>query len=469
MEDYPLFRRVLRIGTSNIIGQLASFLGVIAYANVTTPAVLGRYFLLISLVNILGSLATAGVSSNIPRELPRALNPGIPFGSALAITSVQTTAIIIVLPAFSSTIRHLIGIGILPIQLILLPTIFALVGGDLLRGEKRAPLSEKIEAMTKLAIYTCGIVLYFTGHGPFFSFMAGYGASRVLQIVAIAVAAETQPVIPSVGDIWSFFTRSKYLYLSRISNLGFEWIDTLFIGFFLGSAAVAAYEIVWRITSVSNILTNATVADIYPRLSTGVEKITRQQYDILDEGAYFYSITPIIPAMPGAFLLGADMLGIIYGGSYRYAWIALTILFLGRFAFSISSISNTILFSLDLDHFASQIDVITLLINLVLDLTLIPILGISGAALGIAITYFLSCIAKTYLVYDSHVTKPPTKRMLFSSMSAIIMGAAVETIRIFLPIRNIFNLIAIISFGILLYSTILVRLDRQLWQDIMQS
>ena len=105
-------------------------------------------------------------------------------------------------------------------------------------------------------------------------------------------------------------------------------------------------------------------------------------------------------------------------------------------------------------------------VNIVLDLILIPILGISGAALATLITFALYAVLG-YRVLSGFISvrfeRTALKNIVLASS---LMGIVVFILRLIIPFMSLFALVGIVALGGLVYLVILIKIDSGIHDEL---
>jgi len=461
--ERSIYQKLFAAGGASIVGQITSFVGVVLYANSVPSDILGQYFLLISVVSVSSFLATAGISTNVTRRVGKQEESRQAISAGLLLASLVAAFVIIALIGGSEIIESYLNRKPLALYVLIFPTTLAEFMGAVLRGEEKADTVELVDTGRRILMYAGGVILVSTGQPAYESFTLAYFVGRTSQLSLLKLTSRYTLQVPSRTTTWEFFLESRYLYFSRFTGLGFEWIDTLLIGAFLSPAAVAAYEIVWRFSAFSNIGTNTTVSVFFPRFAALQKEGNFEKLTHYVERAYFYAPVLIIPVCFGTLVVGSDLLGLVYGEEYRYVGSVLFVLFLGRYLYSLSRISSSVLYSGGDDIYTSTIDGISVVINAVGNLLMIPTFGIIGAAVATSLAYGVNSLGKGIRMNQNHTLRFPIRRTLRAVGGAVIMTLIVSQIGFE---DSLVTLVARILVGGAVFTGVILLLDVETRRDI---
>jgi len=175
------------------------------------------------------------------------------------------------------------------------------------------------------------------------------------------------------------------LFISGLSYIILYHSDRLLIGYFLDLANVSYYSVMNNISSIIFILSNITFFGTLPLLSYYWNK--KKIKETKETLSFFisYSLILIIPTITGLLLASKKIIPIIATSEYiQYSYLIYYIAF-GFFFNMILGVYDYIFILNDKTNYIFTFTSISALLNLVLNIILIPLYGIAAAA---ATTFF---------------------------------------------------------------------------------
>ena len=196
---------------------------------------------------------------------------------------------------------------------------------------------------------------------------------------------------------WKLFHFGKYVFGTNFSSMLFNRMDVMMLGAFINPVAVSLYNVASRVNNYMEVPMNSLAQVIYPRI---IEK----QAESLIEVAKLYekSIALLFlisaPAAILTFIFAEPMVIILAGQEYLEARIVLKLLVVGGlikpwgrlFGITLDAIGQPIL------NFRMLI--LSLLINISLNATLIPMMGLEGAAVATLLAIWITIILGQFLL-----------------------------------------------------------------------
>jgi O-antigen/teichoic acid export membrane protein len=172
------------------------------------------------------------------------------------------------------------------------------------------------------------------------------------------------------------------LFLSGVTGLILNWIDTVSIGYFLGSADVGIYQSAYLLGTTIGLIQSVVGTSLYPNFGT---LLAEGRFQTLQEryqwGVKLITILTMAPAMY-LIIFSDHSLLIIFGESYAEASTALTIVAIGQYISVSIGPATVLLKSLKSTNYILITTALAVVLNAVLNFTLIPNFGFAGAAIA---------------------------------------------------------------------------------------
>jgi O-antigen/teichoic acid export membrane protein len=115
---------------------------------------------------------------------------------------------------------------------------------------------------------------------------------------------------------------------------------------------------------------------------------------------------------------------------------------------------------------AFWITVIAAIVNILLDIVLIPILGITGAALATLIAMIINAIGAHVLLSRIITVKFEYRAIKNILRAAGVMAIFLMCIHFLLPLSHVIAVLAVVITGALIYTFVLLKLDREMHDEI---
>lgn len=180
----------------------------------------------------------------------------------------------------------------------------------------------------------------------------------------------------------------------------FGHIDTLMLGLLGDEKEVGAYRVAVQLSMLVIFALAVVNQVLQPKISelhaqSDMERLQK----LLADSSLLMFLATLLPALVAA-AIAPQLLGFVFGEEYRVAASALQILILGQAINVFFGSVGTILNMTGLEKLAMRGMVIAILVNIGLDVLLIPSLGLTGAALASALTLTIWNAILRYYVKD---------------------------------------------------------------------
>ncbi len=267
----------------------------------------------------------------------------------------------------------------------------------------------------------------------------------------------TSKVFPQFNTTKASYTLKKLLtyslplVINNLTILVMLWTDTLLIGYFKTPTDVGIYNAAAPTAAMMYLFPQALLALFLPVLTGLYAQNNLKDFNTVYRIAVKW-ITLTNAALLSLFiLLSVPLLHLFFGASYISGAAVLIILSLGYFIYYIALISNNILLIYEKTTTILYASSAGSILNILLNILLIPHYGIAGAALATSLSYLVVSIIFFIITY-----KLTSVRLFDSFFFKELSAATLATLISFfllhsLSLSPIFTLLIISSFFTLTY------------------
>lgn len=196
--------------------------------------------------------------------------------------------------------------------------------------------------------------------------------------------------------------------------------DAVVLGFFRPDSDVGIYNLAAKVYTILKTLLNAIVVVAIPRLSNDIGGNKRQEYYSLLEKIRNVLYLIVFPCIVGLFFESRNVMLLIGGAEYESGYLPLRVLcFAMFFAIFGSFYSQCVLVPKRRDKIYFIATVVSAIVNIGLNITIIPYLGMAGAALT---TIIAEAIVVSFCAYAS---KKERKNIKYSGTFSVVIGCIV--------------------------------------------
>lgn len=277
-------------------------------------------------------------------------------------------------------------------------------------------------------------------------------------IIQIAVLGNIELTMPSIEYLQRSLGYSGWLVFSRIGSQISSKADRLLLGFFIGASAVGIYSIAYGLGGILLMLVHPINYAIFPEFSRLISDGRRDMVSKITNKGVEYYLLLITPAIVGLTLTSDDILSLIISNNVQEAAEVVPVVALGISLLGLGQLYGTSLIANKLTKQVSLIRGGASAANILLNLVLIPPLGVLGAAFSTAATYALS----SGLIYNKYRQSfnfnPNWVHVFRIGVATSVMAVGIRR----LPTENV---IVVIPAGILLFFAVMVILG---WDEIFE-
>jgi O-antigen/teichoic acid export membrane protein len=262
----------------------------------------------------------------------------------------------------------------------------------------------------------------------------------------------------------SIMKQSWPFFLSAIVDIIAFKVDIIMISIMKGNIAVGYYSAAYKLLEALMFIPGIFATSIYPAISKFFISSPESLKMVYQKG-FKYLLIIAFPIAVGTTLLADKIMLLIYKGEFVQSILALQILIWTIPFIFLSSLLGIMLASINRQKLAFKINIICMLLNVVINLILIPKYSFIGSSLATVITSLVSLILCYHFIskfiFKFALSKLITKTLLSNLVMALFI--------IYLMDINLSLLICIaivIYFTMLFISGILSKEDLKLLKQI---
>ncbi len=420
--------------TAASIGQkIISFVYFTIIARIIGVENTGQYFFALTFQNIFAVFADFGVAQVLTREISKssektqsifstALGSKFVFGGAAYVAVV----IFVNLLGYSDQIKNLIYLAGLTMWFDNFHSLFYAV----FRAKRNLFFeSAGIVGSQLLTLLIGTIALIF--RLPLIWLIAAYTIPSFLNMIfsgCLAVKYLGIRIQMSFKQIhWKEFLAMAWPFaLAGIIGRLYAYSDSLLMSKMLGERELGWWSVPYKITFAFQFIPLALSASVYPVFSS-LWLSDRAALAKLFEKSWRYLFTIVFPLSAGIFAIAGPFISTVYGDNYLPSILPLRVLMISLFFGYLSLLTGALLNAIGQQRKQTSIMAGALVINLALNIMLIPAVGIVGAAISALVSNVFIWIIGYVLIqkYIEFNHKTIFIYALRSFFPAIIMGLLV--------------------------------------------
>ena len=442
------------------------FLSTIYFAHILGPAPLGAYFLFVAYFGTLNLIGDGGFGIAAVKRISEGKEQNEYLSAfvflRILLLAVSVTALLLIEPYLKDVTSSGIFIWLI---LALIVSVFSSSTAMAVYGTGKVgvfQISAFLDVLIRIIFQVIAVFLGFEVAGLAGGFVAGMIAGGILNFYYF----ELRLVWFRVSHLKSLFGFSFWIFLTSSGSLVFSYADTILIGYFMTNADVGIYRTAFQLTGIATFATLAFNTVLYPKISSWGAQGQVTEIENSLARACTYSLLLAIPTCIGGWILGEPLLYFLYGASFVEGTPALFFLLLVQIVNVFMYLGTMSLAALNRPKDAFLVTVIASIANILLDLALIPVIGITGAAVATLIAMTLNALGALILlsrVISVKFEYKPVKNIL---CAAGFMGIFLLFIHFLLPLTHVVAVLAVVIVGGVIYTLVLFKLDREIHDEI---
>ena len=255
------------------------------------------------------------------------------------------------------------------------------------------------DPLAKLSLLVVFVVLGF----GFLGAAAAYFSGIVFSVFAMIYFLRKK--VPSFIEVFKFRGRlsrelvsySWPLLFTNFSLLIFSWADVIMLGYFVSSAEVGIYDAASATSRLLSIVPLAFSTMFMPAITEVFAK-NRSEVGRLYRHVSKWILLLLFPMLFFIAMFSRPILGAFFSYQFKEGATSLIILSVGQMLWGWGLLSSNILAMLKRTKIIFFTSALAAVLNLVLNIFLIPKLGIAGAAIATAVSLFVMALLNLLIV-----------------------------------------------------------------------
>lgn len=435
---------------SKIVASLLGFIGTLYFARFLGAEVLGLFALITTIISWFGIGSRLGIGGAMVKRISEGTEQG-EFLSASIVWIVTSVAVISVGTILAqSTVESYVGefdqyVDISVIWFIIIMLILSQFGGAVSRvieAQRMVHLSSILRTANTGIRSILQIALVWAGFN-LLGMLLGWIVGGILVWTVGLYWVQIRPKRPLNRHFRSLFDYAKFSWLGKLKSRIFNDVDILLLGVFAPTSLVGVYSIAWSLSKFLELFGSAIRSTLFPELSYTSEQESKQAAAGMVEDSLAYTGLIAIPGLIGGVILG-DRLLKLYGEEFVDGTAVLGLLILAVLLFSYQQQLMGALNGLDRPDLAFRVNAIFVTLNAGLNIVLIPLYSIEGAAVASVISTGFSLFLAYHLVSQLIMFELPRAQLVHQWVASLAMGVFIVAVRIFIENNSLVGNNAII-------------------------
>lgn len=466
MKLNPVWRQSAIATLTTISLSIGGAISVIYFAHAVGPAVIGAYYVFLAYLGIFNLLGDGGLGGAAVKRISESSEHRQFFSAYMCLRFILLAVSITILIIVEPYLKDLTESGMfywLLLGLVVSAGTNITTSGIYGRGKVGVYQANTLFAhIFQTGIQIIAVFFGFEAAGLVGGVLAGGFATIFLNFRHLDIT----PAKFSRKHVSSLSAFATWTFLATSGSLVFSYADTILISYFMTTKDVGVYRVTFQLTLFALFTTTSLRTVLYPKMSRWS---THQDPNVITTAlsrAVTYSLILAIPICAGGWVLGDQLLYYLYGSTFVEGTPALIILLIMQVSNVFMVLGTMSLSAIDRPVDAFKTTAIAAILNILLDVALIPVFGIVGAAIGtfsaITVNALLAIrILKRHIRVE--VEFRALKNILFAASG---MSAAIVLLRLCTPVHGILVTFGFIVLGALVYGITLLKLDHGIHDEI---
>lgn len=446
-----------------IIGYIATFY----FTHNLPEADLGQYFVFLSYFNIIVLFMCSGLGGGFTKRVSEGREKNEYFSAYLFLTIIFlliTLSILYFVSPYVTQINSNSVFDLLILALIMYSVNTVITNGVVALDKIGIHQTSKLIAeMFKLAVQIIAVFAGYHAGGLIFGFICGIITTIILNIRYF----EYKFVKFEIAHIKSILVFSFWILLSSGTVVLYSNIDSILLCHFLDEGNVAVYRIGLQLAALASFVGVNFQTVLLPKISRWDTNKNIQLIEDSISKILILSLVFAIPIFIGGIIIGEELLYYLYGAPYAAGYEAFIILILAQISNSFLFIQITAINSMNQPVLTFITTFTGAFLCIILNILLIPLYGINGAALALLISSFISAIVSFSILRLKLKIKYKLKYLPSIFGAVTIMAIILMILLNFIEINSVFILIAVVMIGAIAYFTSIIKLNHPLYLEIL--
>jgi O-antigen/teichoic acid export membrane protein len=387
----------------------------------------GEYFLALAIVTVIAVLDDLGITSVVIREVAKKKEDAKVWLRTLmgvkAFTMPATVILALLVPLFLPGASGDIGTLVRIAVVVMLADTLSLSFYGVLRGLGSLKY-ESLGIFVGQSITTLiGLLLILTGTATLqlliIALIAGSVWNMLFSAFVLARQLGVRAFIPNWTLGWKPLKVAFAFFLAAAFVKVYSYVDSFVLLHVMGEEAVGVYAIAYKLTYAFQFLPLAFVAALYPAMSEHARDKERLKEILLK--SFWYMAILAAPIVFGIWAIAPELVTFIYSTEFVLSILPLQILIFVLIFIFLDFPMGSLLNATDRQALKTTIGAFTMVINVVVNLILIPKMGIAGASIAALVSFMAMLIMDWYVTRS--VISVTLKEVMKEVLPMIIAGA----------------------------------------------
>ena len=471
MEDVE--QEVQRHGTMLLISSLGitfiGFLATVFYAHWVGPGTLGQYYLFLSYFAILCLFTDFGIGYATTHRICEGKEPDRYFTASLFLRLGLYVIITIILLIFYNQFGNLNETGLLWILISVLGiSTFTSSISLAIGASNRLGIAASVSLINNIVRITFQVIAVFLGFHVY-GLIGGLVAGLLVELIIDLRYVDYHLKKFEWKHVKNIFSFSSWAFLMTTGTVLFDNANLIIIAYFMPVSDVGIFGVCWTFSFFALFISTALCNTLFVKVSRWNAAGERNAITVSLSRATTYAIIFALPIFAGGFLLGQRLLYYFYGASFAVGATALVIIITMRVFQSLFQLYSNYLMATDHAKQAFVGMGIGIIVNIFVALVLVPIIGLSGAAIASLVNVICSFIIGRHFLQNIIPIVIEKESWLHIIIATTIMTISLIIIDQIPMSQSAIRTAVLVLIGGGIYFFILLNLDKRIREDAFRT
>lgn len=457
-------KNTIALTLAQIVPMLLGIFLVFYIARILGDVGFGKYSFAFAFTGLFAVLSDLGLNTLTVREVARDKTMASKYLGNIAIINILLSVITLTIIFFainSMNYPHDTTMAVYIVAVSLVVTSISQLFKSIFRAFEKMEYEFLIATSKTIIVVSLGLFVLFAGYGLIGLVLVHLLASifDFLLSLSICIKKFAVPKLEIDLKFWKHSIRTAlplgFVYIFAVI---YGQIDMTMLSVMCGDAVVGWYSAAYKLRSVLGLIPASFMNAAFPLMSRFFESSTKS-LEILYERSFKYMLSLALPIAVGTTILADRIILLLYGAQYVNSIIALQIL-VWAIVFSFTGyVLEYVLISINRQDIDGMISGASAVINVILNLLLIPSFSYIGAATATIISSAIYFILYLYFVYKYGYKIPVHKIAIKPLIASLVMA-------VFIYCFYSFNLFLLVILAAIVYLGALYLLKGISQEDI---
>lgn len=448
----------------NLAGMVSQAVLIVLFTRVFfTPTQYGELNFALSALGVVAIFATLGLPKSAaryvtefaerdPGQVPHVIRQSVLYLTLLAVVVSAGTVLL------GPTVARLLGTpSLAPFLLVggayVAARAYNSYFGALFQGFNRVTYTATLRVVSRLGQLVFVVAFVLLGFGVVGA-LAGYVAGLAAAAAVGGVLAYTRFYVdyepasePEEGLVRRLLEYSIPLTATRGANVLDKKVDTLLVGVLVNMTGVGFYTIAKQVSNFVSMPAASFGFTLSPALGEQKNKDRSDRAARLYEQSLEYVLIAYVPAVAGLVLVADPMVRYVFGTDYLGA-VPVVQVFAGFILVNaVNKITTDALDYLGRARVRAIVKAATAVANFALNLLLIPIYGVTGAAIATVITYTAYTLTNVYVIHEELGFRVRYVAQRLAVVCLVAVGMAVTVVLVLPYVSGLPSLLGAVFLG----------------------